>query len=233
MSNFDNNESIPPTRLLRNKPTEKIDAGSVPPSTQKVSPPPPLQNDEINNEFRQESSLLGDNIMSGGNFAESPITPPPPPQQQVPPASNSPKTVLFRPNSGGSVAGSAVAPAPAQNDRPITAWLVVVKGNGTGTALAVSYGLHRIGRDADQDVPLAFGDESVSRQEHAFLEYDPKTRQFYLSKGSNLVYLNGERVGQGCEREIVTGDEIELGENTVLRFVSFCGKEFDWHDVKA
>lgn len=44
MSNFDNNEDIPPTRLLRNKPTEKIDAGNVPPSTQKVSPPPPLQN---------------------------------------------------------------------------------------------------------------------------------------------------------------------------------------------
>lgn len=230
MSNFDNNDGIPPTRLLRNKPTEKINADAVAAATQKVSPPPPPQNNEINDDFRQESSLLGDNVMSGGNFASAPVIPPPQHAQTSPPVMNSPKTVLFRPSSADSMTNSAIN--STENIKPITAWLVVVKGKGTGSALAVSYGLHKIGRDADQDIPLNFGDESVSRQEHAFLEYDPKTRQFYLSKGSNLVYLNGERVGQGSEREIVTGDEIELGENTTLRFVSFCGKEFDWHDIE-
>lgn len=223
MSTFDNNDDIPPTRLLRNKPTEKIDLTSA--ATQKVNLPP-QQNSAENNDFRLESSLLGDNVMSGGNFANETVVPP---SQQIPPTPNSPKTVLFRPSSNSALAESDTG--VVANRKPITAWLVVVKGNGTGNALAVSYGLHKIGRDADQDVPLNFGDESVSRKEHAYLEYDPKTRQFYLSKGSNLVYLNGERVGQGCEREIVTGDEIELGENTVLRFVSFCGKEFDWHDL--
>lgn len=132
------------------------------------------------------------------------------------------KTVLFRPSEQDALA-SADAP------QPVVAWLVVKDGPGRGRALSISYGLNKIGRGTDQAVSLAFGDDKLSRSHHAAIEYDPKLRAFYLSKGENLTYLNGDRVGSGQEHALKAGDEIELGETT-LQFVPFCGPDFDWND---
>ncbi len=140
------------------------------------------------------------------------------------PVSGSPKTVLFRPSQQ-----DADPQASADAEQPVVAWLVVTGGPGRGHALAISYGLNRIGRGADQAVSLPFGDEQISRSHHAAIEYDPKLRAFYLSKGDNLVYLNGARVGSGNEQALNSGDQIELG-STKLRFVAFCGPDFDWND---
>ena len=112
-------------------------------------------------------------------------------------------------------------------EQATVAWLVVVDGPGKGKSISFSYGLNKIGRDASQDIALSFGDSEISRQDYASSEFDPKSRKFYLSKGDNLVYLNDERVGAGGEKTLEQGDEIVLGATT-LRFVPFCGADFDW-----
>ena len=51
--------------------------------------------------------------------------------------------------------------------------------------------MNSVGRDASQRVSLSFGDDSISREEHAFITYDEEQRCFYLQHGgkSNLVRL--------------------------------------------
>ena len=116
-----------------------------------------------------------------------------------------------------------------ETDAPVVAWLVILEGAGRGRAIQMSFGLNKIGRNTDQEVSLNFGDMEISRERHAAIEYDPKDRSFYLSKGENLVYLNDKRVGLNSEHKIEMGDLIGIGK-TVLRFVPFCDPDFDWSD---
>ena len=215
MSKFDSGKGeTPPTRLIRNKETKKVD-----PSNATVTSDSSAAKNQGDANFRQESGS-----MAGGNFA---ATAKPAAAANAPEAkSDANKTVFFRANKGEHE-GAAQSSA---SDKPVTAWLVVTKGAGLGCALQVSYGLHKIGRDMDQEIVLNYGDDGISREQHASIEYDTKLRKFFLSKGNNLVYLNGERVGQGGEKEISTGDEIQLTDDTTLRFVAFCDENFDWND---
>lgn len=230
MSKFDSGKSdTAPTRLLRDKPTRKENgsgtgggAGGV---TRKIDDTAGSagatraigQGEDAG--FRNETGSMGGGNMGAGAAQSESIN------SSVPVSESGPKTQFIRPKKS-PMPEAQVEPDIA--DQPITAWMVVIKGNGKGNARPMSYGLHRIGRGADQQIPLNFGDEGISRDTHATVEYDPAIRKFFLAKGNNLVYLNGERVGQGTEREILTGDEIRLSNDTVLRFVAFCGDEFDW-----
>ncbi len=142
-------------------------------------------------------------------------------------ASHTPKssgTVFFRPRESETQSST-----PEISNKPVTGWLVIVKGAGQGQAFAISYGQQKIGRNNDQDIILNFGDLEISGNDHAIIEYDKGNKHFYIIKGKNLVYLNNERVGAGSEKELATGDEIKVGE-TILRFVAFCGVDFDWND---
>lgn len=134
------------------------------------------------------------------------------------------KTKVFKPSKDKGTEVAAIS-----NETPVVGWLVIIEGPGKGTALEFSFGLQTIGRDSGQSICLNFGDEEISRESHASLEYDPRERKVFLSKGSNLVYLNKERVGQSAEIGLKWGDVIELGA-TKLRFVSFCSPDFCWTD---
>ena len=137
-----------------------------------------------------------------------------------------PKTKLF-----GRPTVDAIVDAPVQDERVVTGWLVVVKGPGRGKFAALFDGMNSIGRGDDQASPLNFGDESISRSEHAFVTYDYVDRKFYLNHGgkSNIVRLNGRPVLQPIE--IANGDLIEIGATT-CRMTQFCGSDFDWQSEK-
>ena len=209
MSKFDDGKrDTSPTRLVRNKPTKKV--SSTDGTTIKIGEEKPASGDaptiNINQDsvdFRSEEGAI-----AGGNLNESTD------QQQAVSADTGGKTVLVRRSADTT-------------EKPTVGWLVVVSGPGQGRAVYFSYGLNKIGRDAGQEISLAFGDDEISRLEHASIEFDPKERKFYLSKGENLVYLNGDRVGSGGEKVLQMGDELTLG-STTLRFVPFCGEDFDW-----
>lgn len=115
---------------------------------------------------------------------------------------------------------------------PVTGWLVVIQGPGRGQSLKLGLGLNGVGRAPGQRISLNFGDEGISRENHAVVTYDPRGRKFYLQHGggSNLTYIGDEPVLQ--PRELKSGEDISLG-STVIRFVAFCGPDFGWDVVGA
>jgi len=114
---------------------------------------------------------------------------------------------------------------------PPVGWLVVVSGPGKGRAVQIGSGVNKIGRSSSQRISLDFGDDLISQEEQAIVTYDPEGRNFYLQhdKGKNITYLGNESARKPVltPTEITTGDEIHIG-NTHLRFVAFCGNDFDW-----
>ena len=113
--------------------------------------------------------------------------------------------------------------------RPV-GWLVVIEGPGAGDWFALENGLTHLGRGADQDVCLDFGDQSISRQSHAFITYDIARHRFQLSHGEsrNRTRLNGTVV-EG-KAALSHGDRISIGKTT-LRIAVFCDDEFSWAPI--
>ncbi len=112
---------------------------------------------------------------------------------------------------------------------PVAGWVVIVKGPGRGGFRPVFVGMNSVGRDANQKISLSFGDESISREEHAFITYDDEQRCFYLQHGgkSNLVRLGDQPVLMPTE--LKPNDLVRIGKTT-LRFVPCCGPGFSWSD---
>lgn len=107
-------------------------------------------------------------------------------------------------------------------------WVAVIDGPGEGNAVPVFGRVCVIGRGADQDIRLDFGDTSISRDKHAAIAFDDEQNKFYLGHGgkSNMIRLNGRPVLS--TEELSHGDTIRIGETT-LRFVALCGADFTWN----
>lgn len=113
---------------------------------------------------------------------------------------------------------------------PVVGWLVVVKGPGRGQAVRIGSEWNSIGRDPDQRICLNFGDNHISRRNHARLNYEPLARKFAITVGDgiNSTYVRGENLLGPTE--IKAGDRIRMGD-TELMFVPLCGESFDWNTV--
>ena len=113
--------------------------------------------------------------------------------------------------------------------RPV-GWLVVIEGPGAGDWFALESGLTHLGRGADQDVCLDFGDQTISRQNHAFITYDIAYSRFQLSHGDsrNRTRLNGAVVDSKVT--LTNGDRISIGKTT-LRIAIFCDDHFSWPPI--
>ncbi len=146
--------------------------------------------------------------------------------------------IKAQPQAPTALAPGALPAAPAkttfmraqdvQTD-PVTGWLVVVKGPGRGGFRPVFPGMNSIGRDPAQRIALSFGDETISRQEHAFITYDEEQRRFFITHGgkANLVRVDDKPVL--VPTEVKANDRIRIGKTT-LRFVPCCGPDFSWTD---
>jgi hypothetical protein len=137
-----------------------------------------------------------------------------------------PKTQLM-----GARRSAAAEAAPKKDgmDDPVVGWLVVVDGPGKGISVTLGYGMNSIGRSSSDRIALDFGDQQISRTSHAVVTYDPRGRKYFVQHGGgkNLTYMGDQPVLTPIE--LKGGEEILLGE-TKLRFVPFCGKDFDWRD---
>ncbi len=127
------------------------------------------------------------------------------------------------------------AAAPGSGERsepmedPVVGWIVIVEGPGQGASLTLGYGMNSIGRAPSERICLDFGDSQVSRTNHAAVTYDPRGKKYFVAHGGgkNLTYLGDEPVLMPVE--LKGGEEIMIGD-TKLRFVPFCGADFDWRD---
>ena len=142
----------------------------------------------------------------------------------------------LEPSSAPKPAAAAGAGAKTEfirNDRapvePVVGWVVVVQGPGRGSFKPVYVGMNSLGRDASQRVCLDFGDETISRQEHAFITYDDELRRYWVQNGgkANIVRLGNEALT--TPHELKGNDMIRIGK-TVLRFYPVCSADFSWTD---
>lgn len=146
-----------------------------------------------------------------------------------------PHTRLIRSGRGTEEAATPGGPgAPEADDPmadPVTGWLVVTAGPGKGRVCRLGSGVNSLGRGGGSRVRIDFGDDSISREGHAVLTYDPRGRKYYLQHGGgmNLTYLGDEPVL--APTPLAPMQEISIGA-TSLRFVPLCGPDFDWQDLE-
>jgi hypothetical protein len=109
---------------------------------------------------------------------------------------------------------------------PVVGWLVCVAGADRGRDFRIRAERNFIGRDEQMDICVP-GDETIHRQNHAIVSFNPKNAQFKIHPGAGrgMVYLNGDEVDN--PQPLKAGDKIELGQTTLL-FVPLCGDNFAW-----
>jgi len=109
---------------------------------------------------------------------------------------------------------------------PVVGWLVCIEGPDQGRDYRLHSERNFIGRSDRMDVCVR-GDDTISRENHAIIAFNPRTSGFKLQPGDGrgLIYLNGEEVDASIN--LNPFDLIELGQ-TKLLFIPFCGEKFQW-----
>lgn len=146
-------------------------------------------------------------------------------QSSLPELDGDSDTKIFRPSSKTAI-GNGVQSESFVTE-PVVGWLVIIEGPGKGNFVKLGFGMNAIGRSAESRVSIDFGDDQISRENHALLTYDAKNKKFYIQHGggTNLTYLEDSPVLQPYE---LLGNEIISIGNTKLYFVPFCGTNFNW-----
>lgn len=151
--------------------------------------------------------------------------PPPPPLPGPPPPPPLPKPHAAPVPTPG-VTRRAGAETPGAKDDPVVGWLVCLTGPDRGRDFRLHAEKNFIGRSPAMDVCIA-GDETVSRDRHALVIFDPKKQVFWALPGdaAGLVYLNGDIVHSPTTMK--QDDLLEIGQ-TKLVLVPFCGEKYSW-----
>lgn len=95
--------------------------------------------------------------------------------------------------------------------------LTIVEGPGTGNVRSVFSGTNQVGRYPENKIALDFGDNAISRHQHAVITYSRGDRIFRILDGGkpNPVLVNGAKVVS--DQELKNGDLLRIGMTT-LRF---------------
>ena len=106
----------------------------------------------------------------------------------------------------------------------VVGWFVCVDGADRGQDYRIRSERNFIGRGDAMDIRIV-GDETVSRDKHASVSFNPKNQQFKLHPGDGrgLVYLNDDDVDSATP--LKAGDIVELGQ-TKLMLVPLCDDDF-------
>lgn len=97
----------------------------------------------------------------------------------------------------------------------VVAKLTITEGPGVGNAVSIFSGTNQIGRGDDMRVQINFGDDTISRQQHAVITFDMKNLEVRIYDGGRPggLWVNGERIT--ADAQIKLGDLIKLGETTL------------------
>ncbi len=113
---------------------------------------------------------------------------------------------------------------------PVVGWVVAISGPAKGRDYRIVAEKNTIGRSEQMDISLS-QDETVSRDSHAIISYDPKNNiyRIYPGESKSLVYLNDEEVTSA--KQLKPYDIIEVG-NSKLLFVPLCSDKYQWEKEK-
>ena len=113
---------------------------------------------------------------------------------------------------------------------PVCGWLVCTDGVDKGRDYRIKTERNFIGRGAKMDIMIS-GDDSVSRDNHASITFDPRTLKFTIATGDGrgLVYLNQNVVE--TPKVLKAYDLVEIGE-TKLLFIPFSTEQYSWEKDK-
>lgn len=111
---------------------------------------------------------------------------------------------------------------------PVVGWLVCTEGEYFGESFRLTSGKNFIGRASNMDIILGM-DMSVSRDWHACVVYEPKSRTYFVQPGESggLFYLNDEVVLSNMKMQAY--DVLLIG-STRLMLVPCCCERFSWDD---
>lgn len=109
---------------------------------------------------------------------------------------------------------------------PVVGWLVCIDGPDRGRDYRIRSENNFLGRAESNDISI-HGDDSVSKENHAIVTYDPENNSFVLQPGGGrgIVYLNGQPLYSYSQLNAY--DKIKVGQTT-LQFIPFCGENFKW-----
>ncbi len=102
-------------------------------------------------------------------------------------------------------------------------WLVCTSGNMLGESFPLREGANHIGRSTAMDVSLLY-ENSVSRENHAVITYDPHDYTFTLTANATVKIKEQE-----CHAPTLLKDRdtLTLG-SCMLTFAAFCNASFHW-----
>lgn len=109
---------------------------------------------------------------------------------------------------------------------PVVGWLVCIEGADRGRDYRIRSERNTIGRAPAMDICIA-GDDTISRETHAVVRFDPQSGAFKIlsGRGRGLVYVNDVVVDAAAE--LKERDVVSLGR-TKLLFVPLCDERFRW-----
>jgi hypothetical protein len=130
--------------------------------------------------------------------------------------------------AGGASEGRTIAwwDKAKTGTNPVVGWLVAIDGPCKGRDFRVYSEGNSIGRDIDNKIVIQ--DETVSRNKHAILYYDPRSEDaaYHIQAGDGpMTYLNSQAVMQPTRLKAY--DILSLGK-TKLLFVPLCNQDFRW-----
>ena len=113
----------------------------------------------------------------------------------------------------------------ANHVEPVVGWLVCIEGPMRGNDYRIHEGYNYIGREIG-DIHIR-GDQTISRQRHAKIDYDSNGHQYFFSpdEGRNLLRVNDQTIRTPVE--LHDYDVITVGQ-TKLLFIGLCGEQFSW-----
>lgn len=121
---------------------------------------------------------------------------------------------------------ASVGATSNESAEPVVGWLVCTKGPHLGESFVIVSGRNSVGRSRTNTICIS-KDNSVSRDKHTWVIYEPKERKFFIQVGesSGLTYVNGQNILQSVE--IKDREIMEIG-TTTLMLVALCDEKFSW-----
>ncbi|MEO8651117.1 MAG: FHA domain-containing protein [Hyphomicrobiaceae bacterium] len=98
---------------------------------------------------------------------------------------------------------------------PAIGRLTIIEGLGLGTVRSIYKGTNSVGRYTDNIVSLDFGDNAISRHQHAVIDCNDREVRILDGGKPNPIEVNGVRVVK--EQVLRSGDLVQIGM-TKLRY---------------